>query len=370
LFDEIRPKSETDIIILVAQWPALDELKAFCVVGMILAHGFFWVWTDEGRLLFPLDSVYVDIFRGMMFLGLFPLTLPLLAGATYGLRMASTPGLSFAVLAQCVVLAALGYLMNVMAAGAYAFWAWNVLQFVALSFILIALLHGPWGLWPVTVFAVLVLGVSDQLRDLFPAEERNCIMRVLLGDPDDWHTWPFFPWFSLVAAGYVVSNAYQRRGGDSVFCIACAAVGIGLTLVAAYSDHLLPEFDPENLIGPRVMQPPAAFVLGLLGIVLIVIALLTKLQQRLRLAQNDVVRCFSAGILWIYLVHITAGLRGSRLLFSLFDRQALMAEPWSGWHPLLLWGFLALLLLLSWAVGYFALHYTHSKRLRIRVRKI
>ena len=61
-----------------AAWPAFDLLKCLCVVGMVLAHGIYWTWTVHGWFLLPPESSWRGAFQGGMFLGVFPLTLPLL----------------------------------------------------------------------------------------------------------------------------------------------------------------------------------------------------------------------------------------------------------------------------------------------------
>ena len=359
-------------------WPAFELVKCLCVVGMVLVHSFYWTWTDNGRFLLPPQSPWFAAFQAGMFLGFFPLTLPLLAGVSLRLRFAaqeraSTEGSArdaLKVFLDAALLAVLGYAMNVLAVSWYVLWAWNVLQLVALSILLIGLLYARRSVWPVAVFGVVVLALSDPLRAWWTPESRGPLARVLLGDPTNWHQWPLFPWSATVAFGFVLGDAYLRHSGRGGFLRFCAAAGVSLAVLGAACAQLLPRFDPKNLIGSQVMQPPAVAVVGLVGVVLLLFSALTVVQERLRLARYGMVRCFSAGILWIYLIHMILGVRSHNLIFSRVSHAEVAANPWSDWHPVFLIGFPALLLLTSWGVGYLTVRWLHEKRLSIRLRKV
>jgi uncharacterized membrane protein len=360
-----------------AAWPAFDLLKCLCVVGMVLAHGIYWTWTVHGRFLLPPESSWRGAFQAGMFLGVFPLTLPLLAGVSLRLRLAtegrvSTGGFQpYAAqwLLRCALLAVVGYTMNVLLGGWNVLWAWNVLQLIAISFLLIGLLYAQRSIWPVAAFGLCVVALSDPLRTWWPAESRGALARVLLGDPTDWHAWPVFPWSATVAFGVVLAEAYLRRRGRVGFVACCAVAGVCLAVLGAAGAHLLPRFDPKNLIGSQMMQPPAEKVLGLLGVVLLLVAALTACQERLGFARYGTVRCFGAGILWIYVIHMILGVRLSNLIFSRVNRAEVVADPGTGWHPVILVGLPVGLLLMSWLVGYLAVRWLHEKRLVVRLRK-
>jgi uncharacterized membrane protein len=360
-----------------AAWPAFDLLKCLCVVGMVLAHGIYWTWTVHGRFLLPPESSWRGAFQAGMFLGVFPLTLPLLAGVSLRLRLAtegrvSTGGFQPYVakwLLPCAILAAVGYTMNVFVGGWNVLWAWNVLQLIAISFLLIGLLYAHRSVWPVAAFGLCVVALSDPLRTWWPPESRGALTRVLLGDPTDWHAWPVFPWSATVAFGVVLAEAYLRRRGRVGFLACCTAAGVCLAVLGAAGAHLLPRFDPKNLIGTQMMQPPAAAVLGMLGVVLLLFAALTACQERLRFARYGPVHCFSAGILWIYVIHMILGVRLSSLIFSRVNRAEVVADPAAGWHPVILVGLPVGLLLMSWLVGYLTVRWVQEKRLAVRLRK-
>jgi len=356
-------------------WPAFDLIKCACAVGMVLAHGLYWTWTVRGRFILPPESPWFTAFQWGMFLGVCPLALPFLAGAALRLRYAAPvseheSGSILRTLAlQSVVLAILGYLMNVLAAGWYDLWAWNVLQLIAVSFLLTGTLYLRKSVLPVAAFGLLVLALTDPLRDILPNQDRGALFRVILGDPLDWHQWPIFPWSATVAFGFVLADAYFRFSRDHFVWI-CTASGVLLTALAGALGRIIPAFDPKNLIGSQIMQPPVALVLGIVGVLLLVFASLTTIQSRIHFSRNGFVRCFSGGILWIYLIHMIIGVRVSYIILRYFDYNAIVMAWSRDLRATILIAFPALLLLPSWAVGYCTIVWLHDKRVSIRLRRV
>lgn len=355
-------------------WPALHVLQGLCVVGMILVHSVYWTWTVHGHVLLPAASPWWHVWQVGMGLGFFPLTLPLLAGASMRLRRAAAPAARWAdvpvLVGRWACLAALGYALNVLAAGWHVLWAWNALQLIAVAGGLLELLYARRAIWPVVACGVLVLLLSDPLRAWYPAASRGAVAHVLLGDPTMWHAWPVVPWVASVAGGFVLADAYLRCRTRTIFLRGCTAVGVSLVALGAGGGWLLLPFDPQHLIGPQIMHQPAVAVLALMGVVVLLAAALTAVQTRPQVAGYGLVRCFSAGILWIYVTHMILGARLRELLFSRISHADVVADPGHGWHPLILLGFPVLLLLVSWGVGYLTVRWLHDTRLVVRLKKV
>lgn len=351
---------------------ALQLLKAVCVAGMVAVHGFYWAATKGGRIAVGEDNALFSIVKNGMALGILPLLLPFTAGCAMRMRWPNQDGEAQPMplrdaLLQAVGLSALGYLMNVLAAGTRVLWAWNVLQFYGLSLVVSAVLfrigRGP----ALAVVGVLALAVADPLRSSIPFERGPACVRILLGDPVDFHTWPFVLWFPTVAFGWLVADAILRLR-ESVWLRAGLFLVGGLAAYHAYgAGLLLPRFDRLNLIGPRVMQPPAAGVVGILAWAALLTAVVLCFARYLRPARYGLVRCFSAGILWIYLAHM---ILGARLAELLPERSVALSDPGSPAALVLLLGFPLFLLLFSGLVGYGAVRVLQERRFRIRVRRV
>lgn len=357
---------------LPSSGPAMQILKAVCVAGMVAVHGFYWAATTDGRIAVGEGNALYSIVKSGMAIGILPLLLPFTAGCAMRMHWPGQDGSARPMplrqaLTQAALLAALGYLMNLLAAGPRALWAWNVLQFAGLSMVVTAVLVRIGGAPALALAGVAALAVADPLRHWIPFYQGPAWVRILLGDPADFHTWPFVLWFPTVAFGWLVADG-SIRSRDSVWfrtilllvggAAACYAYGAGL---------LIPRFDNLNLIGPRVMQPPIAGVVGIIAWAALLTALVSFLAPYFRLAPDGFIRCFSAGILWIYVGHMVLG---ARLAALLPERSAVLADPGSPAALALLLGFPLFLLLWSWLVGYGSIRYLHEKAFRIRVRRL
>jgi len=350
---------------------AIERVKAVCVVGMVAVHGFYWAATDHGRVLSSPDGPLAQFVANNMYFGLLPLLLPFTAGCSLRQRWADTagrlraPGVG-ATVTTAVILLVIALLLNLLAFGfAYAL-AWNVLQFVALATVVIALLQRV-GSLAVLLAGVAVLLSADPLRTAIPFWQGPGWQRVLLGDPADFHSWPFFPWFATVAAGWCGAHLLLQTGGDRRARLALLAAGLGLTLLTASTGTLLPRFRADNLIGPLVMNPPALYAVGVIGLGWLVTAVLSFLPAGL--LRRGWVRNFAGGILPIYVGHMIIGARGMTLVDGWLDREALLA---SLSLPALLWlaAVPLFLVFVSRFIGHYAVTWLHHRRIHIRVRPV
>ncbi len=354
---------------------ALQVLKAVCVTGMVAVHGFYWAATIDGRLALDTGTGLFQAVDSGMLVGVLPLLLPFTAGCALRVHWSGPAGVAQRIPIRqaatlAMMLAALGYLTNVLAAGWEALWGWNVLQFVGLSLVVIAVLVRAGSAAAVALAALVVLIASDPLRDWIPFWEGPGWVRILLGDPTDFHTWPFFPWFATIAFGWLVGHAVLRLGHRSAFRWALVFGGGGMTILAWAMGGLVPRFDPLNLIGPRIMQPPAVYSFGVIGLAALLTGGLAWIAPHLRTRRYGLVRCFSGGILWIYVVHLVVGVRISSWLDRHVNRSALLEEPSSVAALALLVGLPLFLLALSWLVGFLALRLLHEKRIRVVARRV
>ena len=350
-------------------WPSFHVVRALGVAGMIFAHGFYYAATMNGRVILPPGSWLGPVVRGGMVLGLLPLILPFLAGCTLGLRPpASRSSPLVPLLLESSLLFVGGYLFNTVVTGQFPVWAWNVLQTVAVSFLVIGLLDRLLGPAAVAVASLLLLAASDPIRLSIGNSLRGPVLRVLLGDPGDYHTWPLVPWFASIALGFCLGRLRSAFDSPGAFAAVAAVAGALAMALAWRFDRLIPPFDPRNIIGPAVMQPPALRVLGVCGVGSFLLGLLHAPAARWPLHRYGLARALSAGVLWIYIFHLWLCARlGGILAPQLGD--ALVRRD-NAKLVFLAIGFPALLILLSWPVGSLAIRGLGEKRIRVRLRRI
>lgn len=353
---------------------ALQLLKALSVAGMVAVHAFFWAATHRGRLQATEASPLFQFVQENMILGILPLLLPFTAGCALRLRWSRRDGglvpvqLREAFL-QAAGLAIAGYAMNVLAAGWYPVWSWNVLQLVALSLLLIALLDRIGSSGAVAAAAVAVLISSDWLHTHIAYYTGPGWLKVLLGDPAYYHTWPVVPWFALIAFGWLVAEGLLRFRDANWFRGGLATLGVVAAVYAASYGRLLPPFDPAKLIGPRIFIAPSAAVIGVIGWAALLTVALSWIAPYVRAGRYGIIRCFSGGILWIYVIHTTVGSRFYEAAIKPLDRVTLLADPTSPASMALLAGYPIALLAISWGVGFLVLRFLHEKRFHLRIRR-
>jgi uncharacterized membrane protein len=351
---------------------SLQMLKAVCVAGMVVVHAFFFAATHRGRLLVPDTNPLFLFVKNGMSIGIFPLLLPFTAGCALRVRWSNRDGTLRRVpwkeaVAQAAGVASIGYLMNVLAAGWYPLWSWNVLQLVGVSMIAIALLERAGSYAAVALAAVAVLLSSDWLHMNVPFYEGPGWMKVLFGDPTYYHTWPVFPWFALIAFGWLLAECTLRFRDAAWFRYAILVFG-GLAAISAVGNgNFIPPFDPRKLIGPRIFIAPSMAAIGVIGWASLLTAGLSLIAARIEPARYGFIRCFSGGIFWIYLIHTIVGARFYEAVIKPIDRVAIFANPFSAPALVLLAGYPAALLALSWAVGFLVVRFLHEKRLRIGI---
>jgi hypothetical protein len=352
-------------------WPALDIVKAACVAGMILAHAFYWLATDAGTLLVDPQSRAFPWVARLMVLGVLPMMLPFTAGCV--LRAGPFAGTSdgpiarrqlVALCGSAVFIGCCGVLMNVLAAGWTVYDAWNVLQFVGLSMVVtMLLLLRRLGVAAVAVAGVVALLVGPALVPLLPAE--SYLAGILLGDADGYHAWPFFPWYALVAGGFVMTDAYMRwRGNAGAFAARLAAGGVVLTGIAWTQNSLVPALDPDDLLGAQLFSPSPALVLAIAGWACLLFASAILLAGRVDLRRYGAVNCYSKGILWVYIAHMVVGVRLTDWYVGAMPQSVAREIP--GTPVLIL--FPLFLLLFSWGAGYLTIRLLQEKRIIVRLR--
>ncbi|MDP3765006.1 MAG: heparan-alpha-glucosaminide N-acetyltransferase domain-containing protein [Nanoarchaeota archaeon] len=360
------------------KWLALDAYKAMSVFSMILWHLVVWWFGHDNINIRPLEGAanlgrfHVGAFSGTILIlsGFFTMSIPATAGAVFRFyyknlnknkeRIALNKSLYY-VLGIAISFLLLGFIINLLAWGPSYFFDWNVLQFISLCLIIVAVILKFLQLYYLMAFSIIVLLLAPVLRTHL-ADTSSYLIKILIGDSLGYNLWPFFPWFFIFVYGFAVAHFYIKctnSRNTKYFRSALIFAGLIFTGVGAYYGKFFFFIEKGNVWGPGLFQPPTLTILALLGVFNITIAVIDFYFSRFgKINKYGIINSYSRGILWIYIILFVIGYR-----LVIFVRNVLP----NGLFPFLL--LIALLLLISWVVGLLTIK-IYEKRLFIELRKI
>ena len=356
-------------------WPALDLVKFLCVLWMILLHTFFWVATEYGYITFNAGGRAFGAMRYLMVLGFFPLMLPVTAGCAFRLSLspnASLPRLDRAAMRRVLVTSALiccaGFAMNVLSAGLKVVFAWNVLQLVVCSYLVIGAVLTILPVAALIPVAVANLVATPFLRHSLSGHESYWTL-AMIGRVPSGFGWPLFPWIAAVVFGFLISDAYLHFGARPRFAHALLAGGAVLTIIPLADGTFIPALDRMNLMGARLFNPPPTFILGVMGVSAICLAAATFLSPVVWWRRHGIVASFSKGILWVYVCHMIVGTRLYEFLHMHYRREGPLMDAGPLLGPAIAIAFPLLLIAASWATGYAVIRLFGEKFIHVTVRR-
>lgn len=365
----VRPSSPSP------SWPALDLLKCAGIAGMILAHIVTYFMTWGGEVQVPENSPIMSLVHGGMVIGFFPLLLPITAGCSFFLgffrelpvgRLSGTQLLR--PLVTGLVIIGLGYVFNLIELGWHYRSMWQILQFIGLSLIVLALLAWRLPIGAIPVAGMLALIATPWLRENF-GNSYDIDRQILFETIRQGNSWPLIPWFPLVAFGFTIAWVRDGAQGTRYFRPALWVTAVVLIGWAWCRGRLLPPLDPASLSGNKMFNPSPDFVVGVMGLASLAFALGESIGDRITLTRYGIVNVFSKGILWIYLIHLAVLHHFYLWLIGRFDMRdyALHLTDWSNLAGIAaIW---AVLLAVSYIVGYAAIRVLQDSRIRIRLRR-
>ena len=341
----------------IKNWAALDVVKFISVLAMILIHSHFVLTTHYYRIT-DISGFFYRITEKFMFLGLFVMILPMLAGVvlkTYDYFDIKK------IIKLAIFISVLGFLMNALTWGPSYVFSWNVLQFLGLSFILISFLMNYFSVREVFLLSLLVLISAGPLRNLLAEFSDIYLVSIFTGADNQYIFWPFFPWFSLVGFGFVFAHIYEKYSNAIRFNISALFMGIFLVLTAVLRNEASPFLDPKYVWGPSLFQPKFGFVLAAIGLFCILISTANILFNNIKLNKYGIINSYSKGILWIYLFQTFFSLYLSVIIKVYF--------PMNG--PRLAYFILPIVMIfLSWYVGAMSIKLLQEKKLIITLKKL
>lgn len=273
------------------RWKGLDVAKAVCCIGMVYAHTLFWLALTESEGI--RQGALRTLIGKYSVIGLLPLSIPLLAGAAFYFRRNRLDLQKIFITAGFLIL--VGFFMNLLAFGVEDIFSWDVLQFIALSFVVLYFLRHT---WLVALGGIATLALTSWVNITLEGSYLYTA-NVLTGQLANQYYWPFFPWFSIVAAGYLLSAWKQHAS----FAKGAPVVGVILLVFAAINHALTPPLQVDLLWYASMFRPSLPFVLAVIGAGCLLLSIGDRVKQFVW------VPWFSRGILWIYVFHSILGYR-------------------------------------------------------------
>jgi len=302
------------------RYVSLDILKAIGIIYLIILHQIIWLFIkdDTGGLFFEEASGIVLGYFSRFGIHAFGGQLPLLAGTTFFLALHSKYVQWNDMLKRTLLLAALGFLMNVLTWGFDDFFDWDILQFLALSFLIIFPILKIFSRRKAMIILTIAGFTALCLSEYFPILDyhKNYLYIIIFGDVIGGHYWPLLPWFSLVVCGIWAGRVLLKNNTKELIIL--ASVGSVLLCMSIVSGKFLPPTDLSHVWGPALFSPSPYFVCGMMGFGFLGISLLElsfkHFPQFKSMMERSFLIYYGQGILWIYLATTMIGFNVTEFL--------------------------------------------------------
>ncbi|MAE42753.1 hypothetical protein CMO93_03205 [Candidatus Woesearchaeota archaeon] len=345
-------------------WIGLDIAKFICVALMIFIHSVFWIVTTQDEIMSTQNNIY-PIIINLVFLGLFPMSIPAVAGASLRIHFSKywknnkIKGYPFKhILKVSSFIIILGFIMNFLAFGIEDLFSWDALQFIGISFITITLLLKFFSISSVFFAGALTLFTAEIVRNSLSDYNSNYLAAIFIGNSSGFFFWPFFPWFSTITFGFLAAHYYIKYKDNIASRIIFIITGLLLLGISFLRKELLPVIDSSNVWGATIFQPKVGFILAIMGSFSLLIVFSNLLSEKIHPKKYGIINSYSKGILWIYILHIIIGFNLSLLFKALFSPLVAI---------ILL---LLVLFLISWGIGIFTLKFVYGRKLVFFLRKV
>ena len=356
-------------------WPALEVLKALCVLVILFVHPHFLLITEGYALVRPQSRV-VQLTEELMVLGVFITMLPIMAGSVIRMGLGNLAGnahVKSAYLKRAVFsalfIAFLGFCMNGLTWGGWYFWSWNMLQTVAVSYVLCVLIFFAAGVYGLFFISMLLIFLAQPLASVVGVESDNYFLNVLFGSDSRFTFWPLFPWAAMPLIGFLYAHFYLKYSDKLQFWLLVLMIGGLLVGYSVYKGQFTAPLNSDYVWTQLMIQPSLGEVAGAVGLFSLCMFFLEQLTVKMKNRRYGMINCFSKGILWIYLLQMIASYHlapwikqtltfKSRMeLITLADMVAYAVFP-------------VTMVVFGWVVGALIVKLIHSQRYRITIRKV
>jgi len=145
------------------------------------------------------------------------------------------------------------------------------------------------------------------------------------------HLWPLFPWFALVAAGFILSDLYQRANNKERMIKTMLAVSVGtfvLFYIFAFQDYRDLMVD-RHYFSSKVFSAPITVIVGMLSFYATLFSLFTWIFDKVRV-HSQIIYNISRGLLVFYFVHFLLTFFAYHASVAVFGKRESMAYfPWA-----------------------------------------
>lgn len=323
---------------------------------LILIHAHMALVTNQ-YTFFDTSTFFYRMTDKFMFIGLFMTILPALAGYVFG--MSKNSGIK-KIINLFVILALVGFFMNAITWGWRYTFSWNVLQFVGLSFLVIAIFVKFFTYYEIFLLSVLTILAAAFLRTTFAAFNMNNFAAIFIGGKNEFMLWPFFPWFGVVGFGFLYAKYKLKYDGSAWFNPASFCGGLALIGSSILKNEFSARLDPDYVWGPSILTPTLGWVLATLGLFLILTVLGDIFFSKIKLKKYGIINSYSKGIMWIYMAQMLVSFKAAIWVKHFFPMEKL------SWAYFI---FLITMLAFGWLIGFLSIKLLQEKRMVVFVKK-
>jgi len=339
----------------------MKVVKFICVAIMIFVHAHIMLVTNDNFGFDDTSAFFYKITDKFMFLGLFLTILPALAG--YVFRVQNNYGLKKTV-GTATFLIFIGFLMNAMVWGIKYVFAWNILQFIGLSFVVIALMMKFFSERAIFFLSLISILIAPILRNILFAVNNNYFIDIFIGNIERFIFWPFFPWFGVLGFGFLFAHYKIKQNNYLEFNKKLFFIGIALITFAIATNTISPSLSSGYFWSEEIFQPATGFVFATIGLFLIISILGIHFFDKKSFKKYGIINSYSGGILWIYISMMF--LNG--VLYSLISEWLPLNNPGINSSGIIYVFWMIIIFILSWIVGALSVK-LGNKRINILIKK-
>jgi len=283
------------------RWQALDIVKTLGVLGALGGLILLW-WFGEnknpamGNVSYSLSTAfwptigYLVVITHLLFIS---------AGAAFYFYLKNNKPTFKKIVFRFILFIFIGILFGLNLQPFVVFW--NVFLFYAFS-ILIIFIMDRYSDKKIIFYLTLCTLVSTPFLRLFlnKIAPGNYLSAVLIGDPlGKISFYPFFPWFFLVGAGFLISYFYSKYQNKRFLTYGA----LGGIIISFFIIPFLKPLDLSNVFG-SVSQIPINYIIFIFSSFIFLISSLELILKKITLSKYNPAIAIGRYILPVYLITI------------------------------------------------------------------